>query len=106
MEEYKPNSHKSKETQEAIAEKKVEKVVTGAVKVKKKNGFEKLAGTFVPDDVDNVKSYIMQDIIVPAIKDVILDAVRGLCNHQSRRSGRCSVQNGRDDLRVRNGQRS
>lgn len=76
MEEYKPNSHKSKETQEAIAEKKVEKVVTGAVKVKKKNGFEKLAGTFVPDDVDNVKSYIMQDIIVPAIKDVILDAVR------------------------------
>ena len=54
MEEYKPNSHKSKETQEAIAEKKVEKVVTGAVKVKKKNGFEKLAGTFVPDDVDNV----------------------------------------------------
>ena len=72
MEEYKPNSHKSKETQEAIAEKKV----TGAVKVKKKNGFEKLAGTFVPDDVDNVKSYIMQDIIVPAIKDVILDAVR------------------------------
>lgn len=50
--------------------------MTGAVKVKKKNGFEKLAGTFVPDDVDNVKSYIMQDIIVPAIKDVILDAVR------------------------------
>jgi len=76
MEEYKPNSHKSKETQEAIAEKKVEKVVTGVVKVKKTNGFEKLAGTFVPDDVDSVKSYIMQDIIVPAIKDVILDAVR------------------------------
>ena len=50
--------------------------MTGAVKVKKKNGFEKLAGTFVPDDVDNVKSYIMQDIIVPAIKDVILDTVQ------------------------------
>ena len=85
MEEYKPNSHKSKETQEAIAEKKVEKVVTGAVKVKKKNGFEKLAGTFVPDDVDNVKSYIMQDIIVPAIKDVILDAVRAFLGVNGRR---------------------
>ena len=37
MEEYKPNSHKSKEEQkDLVPEKRVEKVISGTVKPKKK----------------------------------------------------------------------
>ena len=77
MENYEPNSHKSKEERkEALPEKKVEKIVNGSVKSKKKNGVQKIASVFVPEDVENVKTYIIEDIVVPAVKDIILDAVR------------------------------
>ena len=79
MEEYKSNSHKSRERAKAeLPEKKVEKIVSGSVKTKKKSGINKLAGIFVPEDVDNVKSYIFEDIVVPAVKDIILDAVKAV----------------------------
>lgn len=77
MENYEPNSHKSKEERkESLPEKKVEKIVNGSVKSKKKNGVQKIASVFVPEDVENVKTYIIEDIVVPAVKDIILDAVR------------------------------
>ena len=77
MEEYKSNSHKSRQNQnDDIPEKRVEKVVSGSVKSKKKNGLQKITNVFVPEDVDDVKSYIFEDIVVPAVKDIILDAVR------------------------------
>lgn len=77
MGEYKSNSHKSRQNQnDYIPEKRVEKVVSGSVKSKKKNGLQKITNVFVPEDVDDVKSYIFEDIVVPAVKDIILDAVR------------------------------
>jgi hypothetical protein len=72
MEEYKSNSHKSKEEK---TEKKVEKIVTGSVKSKKKNEIRKFADVFISEDIENVKSYILEDIIVPAIKKAISDVV-------------------------------
>ena len=79
MEEYKGNSNKAKEQQRALPpEKKVEKIVSGPVKSKKKNGIQKITSIFVPEDVEDVKSYIFEDIVVPAVKDIILDAVRAL----------------------------
>ena len=79
MEEYRSNSHKSRERAKAeLPEKNVEKIVSGSVKTKKKSGINKLAGIFVPEDVDNVKSYIIEDIVVPAVKDIILDAVKAM----------------------------
>lgn len=73
MEEYKPNSRKSKE--EPAAEKKIEKVVSGSVKSKKKNEIQKFADVFISDDVSNVKSYILMDVLVPAIKKALSDIV-------------------------------
>lgn len=73
MDEYKPNSHKSKE--ERIPERKVGKVVSGTVKPKKKGGIQKLADIFISEDISNVKSYILLDVLVPAIKKAILDIV-------------------------------
>ena len=79
MEEYKGNSNKAKEQQKALPpEKKVEKIVSGPVKSKKKNSIQKITSIFVPEDVEDVKSYIFEDIVVPAVKDIILDAVRAL----------------------------
>lgn len=80
MNEYKPNSHKSKEeqTDSLSSEKKIGKVITGSAKTKKKNGIQKITDVFVSDDVENVKSYIFEDIIVPAIKDILLDTVKTL----------------------------
>ena len=62
MEEYKPNSHKSKEEQresDALPEKKVGKVITGSAKSKKKGEMQKFADVFISEDVGNVKSYII-----------------------------------------------
>lgn len=77
MEEYKPNSHKYREEQKAgnTPEKKVEKVVNGSVKTKKKSEAKKLADIFIAEDVNNVKSYIFMDVLVPAVKKAISDIV-------------------------------
>lgn len=87
MSEYKPNSHKSKEEQrQSTPEKKVEKVVTGTVKAKKKNEIQKFAGVFIPEDVDNVKSYIFFDVIVPLIKKALSDTVDAILYPEGRSS--------------------
>lgn len=75
MENYKPNSHKFKEAQnETPAEKKLEKVITGPVKTKK-NEIRKFTDVFISEDANNVKSYILLDVLVPAIKKAISDIV-------------------------------
>ena len=77
-EEYKSNSHKSREGQtEALTErKKVEKVVHGKVRTKPKSGISKVTDMFISEDAANVKSYIVMDVLVPAVKKAISDIVR------------------------------
>ena len=76
-EEYKPNSHKFREGQsEALTEKKIEKVVRGKVKTKPKSGVSKITDIFISEDASNVKSYILMDVLVPAVKKAISDIVR------------------------------
>ena len=78
MEQYGPNSHKSKEAQKegaASSDKKVEKVISGSAKPKKKGEMQKFADVFISEDVGNVKSYILMDVLVPAIKKAISDIV-------------------------------
>lgn len=76
MSDYKPNSHKSKEElRESVPDKKVEKIIAGTVKSKKKNEIQKFADVFISEDVTNVKSYILLDVLVPAIKKAISDIV-------------------------------
>lgn len=77
-EEYLPNSHRYKEGQkESLPEKKrVEKVVHGKVKVRPKSGLHKLTDVFISEDAANVKSYIVMDVLVPAVKKAISDIVR------------------------------
>lgn len=72
--DYKSNSHRSKEEQQE-PEHKVEKVVTGEVKTKKRTGISKFADEFISEDARNVKSYIFRDVLIPAIKKTISDII-------------------------------
>lgn len=78
MEIYQSNSHRSKELveeQPVEEKKKIEKVITGSVKTKKKSGMSKLFKNIVSDDARDIKTYLMGDIIVPTIKKTISDTV-------------------------------
>ena len=70
--EYKSNSHKSKEVDER---KKVGKVVKGKVKTKKKSGITKFTDVFISEDVSSVKSYIIGEVLIPAMKKALSDIV-------------------------------
>lgn len=79
-EEYASNSNKSKaiEQQKATEEKrKVEKIVQGPVKVKKKSGLRKLTDTFISEDAPDVKSYVVKDVVVPNVKKIIWEVLTG-----------------------------
>lgn len=78
MENYPDNSHSGKEQRQeapAQAEKKLEKVVSNGVKTRKKSDVRKIAGIFVPEDAESVKSYIVMDVVIPGIKNAIADVV-------------------------------
>lgn len=76
MENYKPNSNKFKSEQKETQEKKIEKVVQGTVKTKKKNELSKFKEAFISEDARNVKTYILTDVIIPAAKKLISDIVK------------------------------
>ena len=72
MEEYKSNSDKSRQEQ---PEKKVEAVIIGKAKPRKKGEMQKFADVFIAEDANNVKSYILLEVIVPAVKKAISDLI-------------------------------
>lgn len=96
MEDYKPNSHLSKkEPTEPVQEKKVEKVIQGKVKQKKRSGLQKIAGEVIQEDARNVKSYIFSEVLIPALKKTISDVIKNgidmVLYGESRGSGKRSL---------------
>ena len=75
MEEFKSNSHKSKEENADSSDNSVKKVTTGKTRIKKKNGLIKFADSMISEDAANVKSYILMDVLLPAIKKAVVDIV-------------------------------
>ena len=71
---YKPNSHRFREEQNG-EKKRPEKVVKGAVKTKKRNDIRKITDVFISEDINNVKSYVLMEVLVPAIKKAVSDIV-------------------------------
>lgn len=76
MDEYTPNSHKFKEEVKRNSDerKKVEKVVTGAVKTKK-NNTRKFADVFISEDISKVKNFIFMDVLIPNVKRLISEMI-------------------------------
>lgn len=69
--DFKPNSNKSKE---APAKREIRAVNTKA-KVREKSLGSKFRDTFIGEEIGDAKSYILFDVIVPSIKEMIVDAV-------------------------------
>ena len=82
MAEYKPNSRKSKEETKALAEKSIKPVVSGKTSTKP-NKVRKIARLFVSEDISNIKSYLVMDVIVPNVKKAVLDVVKMLMYGES-----------------------
>lgn len=104
---YKPNSNKAKEEQKAPSEerKKLEKVVSGTVKTKKKSGFSKFLGEVVADNAANIKTYIVKDVLIPAFKKGISDTIDmilyGGTRKRTTNASRVSYRSYYDDPRTR-----
>jgi hypothetical protein len=75
--DIKPNSHKYREQQKETEERKVEKVITGVAKTKKKSEVRKFADIFVSEDMSSIKDYFIFDVLIPGIKDILFDALTG-----------------------------
>lgn len=77
--DYKSNSNKSKEDpKDKAPERRVEKVVSGKARSKKKNEVQKFASAFIKEDISSISTYIITDVLVPATKKTILDIVKAL----------------------------
>ena len=73
---YKPNSHKAKQEEKERPPKDIQKVVTGNVRSKDQPMAKKMAKSFLADDVSNVKSYIILDVLIPTIKEAISQIIK------------------------------
>lgn len=95
MENYKPNSNKSKQLASEQPERRAQKVVAGGAKVKKKSELRKFADNFVSEDAGKVGSYLFTDVIVPGLVKIITDSLKdgvdiifkGASGRNSRNSG-------------------
>jgi len=68
------NSHKSRNERKKVVNKKV---VKGKVKRQKKPFMKQIVETFVGEEVDSVGNYILHDVVIPAIKNTLSDAIQG-----------------------------
>lgn len=80
MEEFPGNTKKSQETRKSVPKAapkekpKVEKVVTSEAKVVKKSFGAKFKETFLGGEFRSAKSYIASDVLLPALRNLIVDA--------------------------------
>lgn len=72
-ERYKSNSFRSKA--EAEEKKANEKVIKGKARIHEKTTGEKLKETFFGEGVDSVGDYLVFDVMIPAIKELIVNAI-------------------------------
>jgi hypothetical protein len=70
--EFPPNSEASKR---AAVEKDIHKVVSGDVVRKKKSLRKRFSESFVAGDAKSATQYVMLDVLLPAAKDAVVDAV-------------------------------
>lgn len=71
--DYTPNSRKQEENKQTERP-KVEKIVQGDV-ILKKNNKRKLANMLISDEAHNLKTYVIMDVLLPKLKDIIEDII-------------------------------
>lgn len=73
VEQFPSNSHSKKEKPAGKEPKKVERIVQGNVVHRKKSLGKRFAETFTGGDTQGVGSYILFDVMIPALKDLMAD---------------------------------
>lgn len=71
---YKPNSNRYKESVEE-EKKEIKKVTSGTVRRSEEPLRRKFADTFLGESLDNVKSYLINDVLIPAVKDTFVELI-------------------------------
>lgn len=93
-----PGNSISKIPEPEAAKPKAQKIVKGKVTTKKPSFGRKFKEAFFGDESADVKSYILIDVLIPAIKDTISDIVSGgldmLLFGEHRSRGKRTVNNG------------
>lgn len=72
-----PGTVNAKKAEKSATESRVSKVVKAAVNVKPKTGVGKLTDVFFKEDIKSVASYVVTDIALPKIKELIFEAGKG-----------------------------
>lgn len=116
MNQIQPNSNKYKESLEKAPVAPTPKlkpiIAEGKARTKKKSGLSKVAGSIISEDAQNVKSYIITDVLIPSAKKAISDIVTngidiilyGETGHTKRsNAGRVSYINYNDTRATRSG---
>ena len=70
------------------SESKVSKVVEGTVKTRKKGIIYRMKSILFADDIENVKEYAITDVIIPGLKNLIVDSVAMLVQGSAYSSSR------------------
>lgn len=70
-----PAVPKIEEEDKKLPEKVIEKVVDGEIVVKKRSVGSKIRDILLADDVENVKDYAFSEVIVPGLKNLIVNSV-------------------------------
>lgn len=81
--DYPANSHRTREEQtKAPTEerRKVEPVVTGIAKPKKKSEFSKFVNLIISEEAPKIKSWVLYDVAMPAFKKAIMGTIDMLIN--------------------------
>ena len=90
-------SNSIKKEPEAPPKKKIEKVVKGTVKTRKKPFMSRVRDVFVKSDDVSIKDYLIFDVIVPSIKDTVIDTIQMIfygSKGRRRRDGRLASTGG------------
>lgn len=69
------NSHKLRETEAPEPREKIEKIIEGKVVTRKQPVWKRVAHSMVADDVQHVGDFVVADVLVPAIKNLIYDII-------------------------------
>lgn len=83
MAEYKPNSNKYNEMMaknappESLTRR--DSVVSGNVTVRKSTGLKKAIEVFFAKDMDDVKDYLVQDVLIPEARDAVYNLINNGC---------------------------
>ena len=66
--------NKTNPNQEAVPEKKIEKVISGTAKTKQKSGVSKVTNALFAEDIKSVIPFVIDEYVIPIIKKGVYEA--------------------------------